>query len=72
MVRNIASALLDVGRGARSPHWVSDILRGRARDRLGATAPPDGLYLVEVRFGPDTSVGGFRPPPILGALGDIW
>ena len=72
MVRNIASALLDVGRGALSPDWVPDILRGRARDRLGATAPPDGLYLVEVRYGADTSVGGFRPPPILGALGDIW
>jgi tRNA pseudouridine38-40 synthase len=72
MVRNVASALLDVGRCARPPSWPGDVLLARARDRLGGTAPPDGLYLVEVRYGDAEGPGSFRPPPLLGALGDIW
>jgi len=72
MVRNIASALLAVGRGERPERWVGEMLLACDRERIGATAPPDGLYLVEVRYGSALELPGFRAPPMLGALGDIW
>jgi tRNA pseudouridine38-40 synthase len=72
MVRNIASALLQVGRGERPVRWVANVLAARRREVLGVTAPADGLYLVEVRYGTLQGLGAFRPPPCLGALGDIW
>jgi len=72
MVRNIASALLAVGRGDRDEGWIGETLLARDRQRVGATAAPDGLYLVEVRYGGELDLPGFRPPPMLGALGDIW
>lgn len=57
MVRNIASALRDVGRGA-NPHDVSVLLEQRNRAAVGATAPPQGLYLSRVRY-PDIEL-----PPV--------
>ncbi|MDY6829010.1 MAG: tRNA pseudouridine(38-40) synthase TruA [Pseudomonadota bacterium] len=50
MVRNIAGALLAVGNG-RAPHsWPGEVLASRDRTQGAATAPPDGLYLVGVRY----------------------
>jgi tRNA pseudouridine38-40 synthase len=50
MVRNIAGALLAVGRGERSVSWVGEVLEQRDRTRGGVTAPPDGLYFADVRY----------------------
>lgn len=50
MVRNIVGALLEVGRGERPEEWIADLLRARDRRLAGMTAPPDGLYLVGVRY----------------------
>ena len=50
MVRNIAGALLAVGRGVQNSHWVQDILDKRDRTQGGVTAPASGLYLVGVRY----------------------
>ena len=50
MVRNIAGALMAVGSGKRSEHWVKDILERRDRKLAGVTAPPYGLYLVDVGY----------------------
>ncbi|MCO6414029.1 MAG: tRNA pseudouridine(38-40) synthase TruA [Thiogranum sp.] len=50
MVRNIAGVLMAVGRGDRQPEWVQDILDKRDRTQGGVTAPPQGLYLVGVRY----------------------
>jgi tRNA pseudouridine38-40 synthase len=50
MVRNIAGALLAVGRGAQNSHWVRDVLDKRDRTQGGVTAPASGLYLVGVRY----------------------
>lgn len=50
MVRNIVGTLLPVGAGKWPVSAVSDILATRQRDAAGMTAPPDGLYLVAVRY----------------------
>jgi tRNA pseudouridine38-40 synthase len=50
MVRNIVGTLVDVGRGRRAPEWVSEVLASRDRARAGATAPPEGLFLMAVSF----------------------
>lgn len=50
MVRNIAGVLMAVGEGEREPGWMSELLAARDRTVGGVTAPPDGLYLVGVRY----------------------
>lgn len=50
MVRNIVGTLLPVGQGSRDPDWVAQVLAARNRAAAGVTAPPDGLYLVAVRY----------------------
>ncbi|MGO1460988.1 MAG: tRNA pseudouridine(38-40) synthase TruA [Marinobacter sp.] len=50
MVRNIAGALMDVGTGKQSLSWINDILLARDRTLAGVTAPPHGLYLVDVGY----------------------
>ena len=72
MVRNIAAALLQVGRGERAPSWVGELLMLRDRRRLGPTAPPHGLYLTDVRYGDRRHFPPARPPAVLRALGDVW
>ena len=50
MVRNIAGVLMAVGSNRKRVEWVNEVLLARDR-RLGAeTAPPYGLYLVEVVY----------------------
>lgn len=51
MVRNIVGSLVEVGRGARPPSWMSELLAGRDRTRSGPTAPPQGLVLLRVLYG---------------------
>lgn len=50
MVRNIAGALMAVGAGQVPVQWVADVLAARDRRQAGVTAPPHGLYLVDVGF----------------------
>jgi tRNA pseudouridine38-40 synthase len=50
MVRTIAGTLVEVGRGWRRPESMKDVLQGRDRARAGATAPPQGLFLVRVDY----------------------
>ena len=54
MVRNIIGTLAEVGRGKISPKEVKDILDARDRTAAGPTAPPQGLYLVRVRYPPSS------------------
>lgn len=63
MVRNIAGVLMAVGRGERKPGWVAELLAARDRTRGEITAPPDGLYLVSVRYPEHFGVPSFAPGP---------
>lgn len=70
MVRNIARALHDIGRGEDLN--LAALLRARDRTLLGATAPPGGLYLTQVHYpqfalpapaAPWFAFGAFNPTP---------
>ncbi len=50
MVRNIVGALLVVGQNKQPPEWMKTILCACDRRKAPATAPADGLYLVEVGY----------------------
>ena len=50
MVRTIVGTLVEVGRGWREPASIAELLHSRRRERAGATAPPQGLFLVGVDY----------------------
>jgi tRNA pseudouridine38-40 synthase len=52
MVRAIAGTLVLVGTGKRPAEWVVDVLAAESRVEAGPTAPPQGLFLVVVRYEP--------------------
>jgi len=51
MVRAIVGTLVEVGRGAQEVAWVAHVLAAADRRVAGPTAPPQGLFLVEVDYG---------------------
>lgn len=50
MVRNIVGTLVDVGRGALSIADFAAIFTACDRTRAGLNAPPQGLFLLEVKY----------------------
>ena len=50
MVRNILGTLIPIGRGQIDAEATPGILQSRQRKMAGATAPPQGLYLVRVMY----------------------
>ncbi len=50
MVRAMAGTLVEVGRGRRRPETLPELLAARRRADAGATAPPQGLFLVSVEY----------------------
>jgi tRNA pseudouridine38-40 synthase len=52
MVRSIAGTLLAVGEARIHPEAIPGILEARSRAEAGPVAPPDGLVLVSVTYGP--------------------
>ena len=50
MVRNIVGTLVDVGLGKRAPAEFNEILKSKDRTMAGATAPAQGLCLMEVKY----------------------
>lgn len=58
MVRNIVGSLMAVGSGRKPAGWISQLLQNKDRTAAADTAPPDGLYLVDVEY-----PGHFGLPP---------
>ena len=50
MVRNIVGTLVDVGRGALSPDEFAAVFAAHDRSRAGLNAPPQGLFMVAIRY----------------------
>ncbi len=50
MVRNIVGTFMEVGRGERRPTEMAGLLSAKDRTKAGPTAPPQGLFLVEVEY----------------------
>lgn len=52
MVRNIAGVLMRIGAGEAPVGWAAEVLAARDRRAGGVTAPPYGLYFVDVAYDP--------------------
>jgi len=50
MVRIIAGTLVEIGQGRKKPEDVPRIIASADRQNAGHTAPPQGLYLVEIYY----------------------
>lgn len=66
MVRNIVGVLISVGSGKNPVDWVQEVLLAKDR-RMGAeTAPPYGLYLVDVSYPQEFEIPKIKLGPLLG------
>jgi tRNA pseudouridine38-40 synthase len=66
MVRVLTGTLLDIGAGRREPAEAAAMLAALDRRAAGPTAPPQGLFLVDVRYADFRSQdGGARLPPLV-------
>lgn len=50
MVRIITGTLIEVGMGKRHPLSIESVIHSKDRQNAGHTAPPQGLYLMEVYY----------------------
>lgn len=50
MVRNLVGTFVDVGRGRTAASAVPGMIAARMRSAAGPTAPPQGLFLVDVEY----------------------
>lgn len=64
MVRNLVGTLTQVGRGRYTPEQIPEILASRDRTRAGVTAPPQGLYLMEIAYEDTTPCTVDDQPPL--------
>ncbi len=70
MIRNIMGSLVRVGTGDAEPEWIRLILESRDRTLSGITAPPQGLYFVDVVYPEEFAlpVNGAAVSPVVNHL----
>ena len=49
-VRNMVGVLIKIGEEKISPETVEKIIESKDRTKAGKTAPPEGLYLVNIKY----------------------
>ena len=57
MVRALVGTMVEVGEGTRDLEGLCLLLRGAPREAAGFTAPPQGLFLWDVKFGSAAPAG---------------
>lgn len=50
MVRAVVGTLLDVGNGKLTVKQFQEVLKSKDRKKAGMNAPPEGLYLTQVKY----------------------
>lgn len=65
MVRNIVGSLIVVGRGEEDSDWIETLLQAKDRTQAAMTAPPEGLYLVQVDYPPEFNLPPCQNMPLL-------
>jgi tRNA pseudouridine38-40 synthase len=50
MVRSLVGTMVEIGKGKAAPKLLAELLISGERSLAGPTAPPQGLYLVEVVY----------------------
>jgi tRNA pseudouridine38-40 synthase len=50
MVRIMVGTMIDIGKGRFEPEIIEKAIKNEQRNLIGVTAPPSGLYLVEVFY----------------------
>lgn len=63
MVRNVAGVLMAIGSGEQPIEWAQEVLEARDRRLGGVTAPPQGLYLIAVRYPDEYQLPSGQPLP---------
>ncbi len=58
MVRNLVGTFIEVGMGGRRGDSLGQLIAARDRALAGPTAPPEGLFLMDVRYGEPVAVTG--------------
>ena len=66
MVRNIVGSLVKVGKGESDPVWFRDVMLAKDRKLAGITAPPHGLYLVDVVYPEEFQLPAGNWPVVAG------
>ena len=66
MVRSVVASLVEVGRGRQNTAGLMDRLRAVSRHKMPDPAPPEGLCLVAVDYGPPASDARAPVPRLAG------
>lgn len=66
MVRNIAGVLMTIGSGRRPVSWIESVLKAKDRKMGAETAPPYGLYLVNVKYPQEFGIPSFDTKILFG------